>query len=207
MKRVHFWKTVFLTLGVVFILAISAFGIASLLAPISMMEFTASIGLNSISGDYAYQEYERSESIEYLARSFIIAADSGRDRTAENRFTILYGREDFGDYCTSKDASVDTDGLEGFTFRGYVCGLAARVRYRLASSPEDADMVIAFAVSETDESFPQGNPVIALTLEAVTAQDSAFCSRLLLGLKEGSFDAENADYLKMINILEGAINE
>ena len=56
MRKIIF-KTIFITLGIVLILAISAFGILSFAAPKTMMQFAASLGLDAISGDYAYQEY------------------------------------------------------------------------------------------------------------------------------------------------------
>ena len=53
-------KTALVTLGVVIVLAVAAFGIASLCIPATMSELTYSLGMDLISSDYAYQEYERS---------------------------------------------------------------------------------------------------------------------------------------------------
>ena len=50
MRKIIF-KTIFITLGIVLILAISAFGILSFAAPKAMMNFSASLGLDAISGD------------------------------------------------------------------------------------------------------------------------------------------------------------
>ena len=102
MRKIVF-KTIFITLGVVLILAISAFGILSFAAPKAMMSFTSSLGLDAISGDYAYQEYRRSGDIEYLARAFEIAAFEGRSDAAAERFEELYENEGFSDYCKAQD--------------------------------------------------------------------------------------------------------
>ena len=77
------------------ILAVAAFGMASLIAPAAMMRFTAGIGLTTMSGDYAFQEYERSGDIACLARSFIISADAKNYRTAASRFSVLYDKDEF----------------------------------------------------------------------------------------------------------------
>lgn len=207
MKKGHFWKTILLTLGVVVVLAISAFGVVSLLAPVAMMDFTASLGLEGISGDYAYQEYERSGDVAYLARSFIVSADLKNDRTAESRFERLYKHDDFDEYCDKQDEAVIVDEEFGaFSYRGYVCGLAARVRYRLAVTAEDERDVLKFAADETLQTFPQANPLIALTAEAVRANDVAFCTRLLDKMKSGGY-VENEDYQAIVNILEGIVAE
>ncbi len=200
------WKTIVLTLCVVFILAVSAFGIASLLAPEAMMDFTASLGLESISGDYAYQEFERSGDVACLARSFIVSADMKNDHTAEERFTRLYEHEDFSQFCEEQDEAIaKEETFGGYSYRGYVCGLAARVRYRLAADGSKED-VLTFALRETADDFPQGNPMIALTVEAAAAKDTQFCQQLCDSLRNGGFP-ESKDYLNMIKILEDVIHE
>ena len=62
-------KTALITLGVVIVLAVAAFGIASLCVPAAMSDLTYSLGMEAISSDYAFQEYERSGSLAYLSRS------------------------------------------------------------------------------------------------------------------------------------------
>ena len=72
-------KTAIITLGVTIILAVAVFGIVSLIAPAQMMRLTLSLGLDRIGADYAFQEYERSGDVDYLARSFEICAAGGYD--------------------------------------------------------------------------------------------------------------------------------
>ena len=47
-------RTALITLGITLIMAIAVFGIVSFCFPASMMEFTASLGMKNLSGDYAY---------------------------------------------------------------------------------------------------------------------------------------------------------
>ena len=194
-------KTVLLTLAVIFILAISAFGIASLFAPKVMMDYTAKHGLKSISADYAFREYERSGDLSCLARSFIVSADVGLNQTADRRFTILYEDEGFADFCKLQDETLTPAEGISYSYRGYVCGRAAVVRYRLASTEEDRTALLEFVELETEKRFPQGNPSIQLAAALARSGDSALCLRLLEALRAGDFE-ENADYLAIVKILE-----
>ncbi len=206
MKKRFVLKTILATVGVALILAISAFGIASLVAPLAMMDLTASIGLKRISGDYAYHEYERSGSIACLARSFVVSADLKYDRVADERFTVLYNLEGFNDFCTSQDEEIGTvDGVEGYTYRSYLCGLEACVRYRLAKTQEQSAAVITFAAGETGKNFPQGNPIVQLAAEATRAADAPFCTLLIEEMEGGGYDAASADYSHILSMLEEVV--
>lgn len=205
MKK-QYLKMFLTSLGVVLILAISAFGVASLFAPAAMMDLTASIGLTAISGDYAFQEYERSGDVSCLARSFIVSADLKNDHTAKSRFDTFYALDEFGRFCEEQDGNVDVSELGDYSYRGYVCGLAAKVNYRLANDREEEETVLDFAARETDPSFPSANPLIALAAEAAGRKDVSFCRLLLREMKEGGY-TENEDYQAIIKILEGVINE
>lgn len=190
-------KTALITFGVAIVLAISVFGIVSLSAPYAMMKFTASIGLETISGDYAFQEYERSGSIECLARSFLIAAENGKYASAEDRFEKICGEEErFEQYC--KEVSVPSqEGVPAYSYRDYVMGRAACVKYALKRS--DA---ISFAVENTEKNFPAGNPCVALAAAAASAKDGETCSALASALRGGGFEESNY-FLNIVSILEG----
>ena len=201
-------NTALITLGISIVLVIAAFGIASFCFPYAMMDFTASLGMKNLSGDYAYQEFERSGNIECLARSFIIAAERGSDRTADNRFVILYGedgseaRERFDAYCASYEVDSSSAGNVEVSMRSYILGLASRVKYRLAkTSDEKKQEVCNFAIEATDLSFPQGNPVVYLAIEAIEKPDADFCKLLHTQMQEKGFE-ENADYQAIIKLLE-----
>lgn len=199
-------KIAFITVGVALVLVISLFGIFSVAMPAAMMDFTASLGLTNISGDYAYQEYERSGSLEYLARSFVIAAENKHYETANERFGLLYGDEGFAAYCEEYTLDYNTDKLPKYDYRAYLCALAARVRYRLATTDEAKESVLDFAVSETDSEFSAGNPVIRLAVEAAQSKDAAFCAQILARMQAEGF-AENSDYTSIVTILEGIAHE
>ena len=203
-------KTAFITLGVVIVLAVAAFGVASLCVPAAMSDLAYSLGMEAISSDYAYQEYERSGDLAYLARSFELAATHGRDEQAEERFDILYASDGFADLCAQRDAQIPPVVVEGeqitYSYRGYVCGLEACVMYRLAEDAQSRTAALDFALSETDASFPSGNPVYVLATEAAGNADRAFCIEILQALEEGDF-AQDGCYQTLVNILEVFVDE
>ncbi len=192
-------KTIFITCGIALMLLFAVFGIVSLWAPSAMMNFTASLGMETVSGDYAFQEYERSGNISCLARSFLIASRHKDDRNADQRFEILFGLEGFGEFCESQNTSGE--GVPAVSYRSYLCGQAAEVKYRLAKTAEEKEAVCSFAVEETTADFPSGNPVIALTLALAEAKDGTASDILLTKISGKGFE-QNLDYRNIINILE-----
>ncbi len=198
-------KTAFITFGVAVILIISIFGIVSFCAPKAMMSLTASLGLESISGDYAYQEYQQSSDIEYLARSFEIAAENGNDAIAGERFDLLYAQDGFDEYCTRQGEitlKLSSDTLR-IDYRSYVCAKGACVKYRISKSVEEKENVYAFAVKETDKKFSSENPVLMLALTAAERKDAEYCTYLKENLPKEQFE-ENQNYLNIMKILEEA---
>lgn len=221
MRKIVF-KTIFITLGVVLILAISAFGILSFAAPKAMMSFTSSLGLDAISGDYAYQEYRRSGDIEYLARAFEIAAFEGRSDAAAERFEELYENEGFSDYCKAQDGVELGEDIPENNYRSYACSLGASALYAVAETDDEKLEVYTFALSETSGEFEENNPLCSLSSAAAGAGDAAFCKTILDNMqKEQKFNALRAQasleddqytegyelYLQTIELLEEAANE
>ena len=221
MRKIVF-KTIFITLGIVLILAISAFGILSFAAPKAMMNFSASLGLDAISGDYAYQEYRRSGDINYLAYAFEVATNEGRPAAAE-RFEEFYENEGFASYCTEQDGQELGEDIPKLNYRSYACGLGACALYAVAETDEEKLEVYTFALSETSEEFEPSNHVVSLALTASEADDAEFCGIILDNLEnEDKFNElrkqatlEDASqrtegyelYLEIIDLLEEAANE
>lgn len=191
-------KTAIITFCVAVVLAISVFGIVSFCAPVVMMRFTASLGMENISGDYAYQEYGQTQDISYLARAFEIAAKNRDDKVADGRFDELTAHEGFEAYCAEQDD-------EGFhiLYRDYIFGNGVCVKYRLAHTDDEKEKVCELAFKETAQSFPAGNAVIMLSAEAAQAKDGAVCRYLLERLPNAGFE-ENKDYLYILTVLEEA---
>lgn len=209
-------KTIFITCGIAFMLLFAIFGIVSFWAPSAMMDLTASLGMETVSGDYAFQEYERSGNLSCLARSFLIAAEHKDDRNAKQRFTILFGtderdgeandesgrarREAFEEFCKEQDGAVSQD-APAMAYRDFLCGQAAAVQYRLAKTQAEKDAACTFAAAETEADFPAGNPVIALAVSVGEAKDKETCKVLLTKMSEGGFE-QNSDYRNIKTILE-----
>ena len=221
MRKIVF-KTIFITLGIVLILAISAFGILSFAAPKAMMNFSASLGLDAISGDYAYQEYRRSGDINYLAYAFEVAANEGRPDAAAERFEEFYENEGFASYCTEQDGQELGEDIPKLNYRSYACGLGACALYAVAETDEEKLEVYTFALSETSDEFEGNNPLCSLSSAAAGAGDAAFCKTILDNMqKEQKFNALRAQasleddqftegyelYLETIELLEEAANE
>ena len=201
-------KTTFITLGVALILLLSLFGVLSLCAPAQMAKFTYKLGLETLSGDYSYQEYERSGDVEHLARSFEIAVEHGGVRKAESRFSLLVADEHFAELCAERDGATGGQTAPSFYYRGFVYGKGACMRYRLARSESDKIKVCEFAVAETEEAFPAGSPVQWLAWEAASKKDFQFCELLLNAITSAdkSF-AENLDYTNTVVILQNEISK
>ncbi len=200
-------KTALITLGAAVACGVILVVILCFAAPRTMMELTASLGMDGVSGNFAYAEYERSGDLDCLARSFLIAQASGDDETALARFETLYADEGFAAYCEAgapKDDSIDENELPAYGYRDYLTGIAARVKYRLAVTEEERTAAIAFAVKETETSFPRGNPLIALAAE-VAGRGEGERAALLSAIREGGFE-HNSQYDAIVNILEENAN-
>ena len=199
-------KTAFITLGATIIVIVAVFGLMSLWAPAVMMNLTNSLGMTRISGDYAYQEYERSGDLNYLAYSFIYASDVQDDTNADARFEMLYGHEGFEEFCASKDSLSLTEQTT-LTYRNYILGQEACVQYRLAKTEEEKEAVCKFAIDETDPAFPAGNPVVALATEAASNQDKEFCSLFTEKLLDSRLNSEQLredklnDFIYILTVL------
>lgn len=191
-------KTAIFTLCAAIVLGVSVFGIVSFCAPSVMMRFTASLGLDNVSGDYAYQEYGQSREISYLARSFEVAARNRDDKVADGRFDELIAHEDFEAYC----AEQSVEGVD-ISYRDYIFASGVCVKYRLAHKDEEKAAVCDLAVQETAKPFPAGNPVLRLSMEAAQAKDGTVCTYLYGRLTEAGFE-QNKDYLYILTVLEEA---
>ena len=202
MKKVIL-KTALITLGAAIACGAILIVILCFAAPKVMMDFTASMGMEGVSGNFANSEWERSGDMECLARSFLTAEKGGDDETASARWDVLYAADGFADYCES--GAPDFDDLPAYGYREYLAGCAARVKYRLASDEGAKDAVLGFAFAETDPAFAQGNPVIALSAEALTKGDTAFLSQILSRLDASEFE-RNEDFTRLTEKLEASIH-
>lgn len=186
-------KTAIITLCITLVLAISIFGIISFGAPAAMMDFTASLGLKSASGDYAYEYYTRSAELPYLARSAELAYDCKDYETAHERLCALIENEGFSDLCAARDEATQNAG----SYAQYVFGMTACAKYRLG----EKDAAAEFAVRNTPADFPEYSAAVSLALEGIAANDGEFCASFRETLISANF--ENSKALQdILNILE-----
>lgn len=197
-------KTALITLGAAIACVAILLVLLSYAAPKFMMGLTASMGMESVSGNYAYGEWERSGDTDCLARSFLIAANHGDDEKALGRWNDLYDGADFDEYCGKggpKDEDIPEKDLPAYSYRDYLTGTAARVKYRLATNGEEKAAVLAFAIAETERSFPNGNPTVALAAEAMEMNDGAFLAELRSAIASEEFE-KNDIYMRLTEKLE-----
>ncbi|MCI9504931.1 MAG: hypothetical protein HFE26_06045 [Clostridia bacterium] len=223
MKKLIF-KTAFITFGVALIFLIAIFGIVSFSAPVAMMEFTASLGLDGISGDYAYQAYASTaggEKLSYLVRAFEISVENGNNRTARSRFEELFGedgserRTEFEEFCREWKPGEDGDvsvPFQNYSYRGYLCGTAANVYYRLAKTEEAKAKAFEFAFAQTPALDCGNSPVRYLALESALAHDAEFCVDIYERLQSDEYERNEAygqieDILKQCKNFDKILNE
>ena len=202
-------RTALITLGITLIVAIAVFGIVSFCLPSVMMDLPAPLVIMLVGGDYSFQQSAGRVNNDGGAGSFVIAAEKENDRIADDRFGILYGEENseqrdrFDVYCNGYEIDSSEAGNVNVAMRSYLLGLASRVKYRLAKTSEERrENVCEFAIGATDKSFPQGNPVVYLSVEAVGKRDGAFCKLMLEKIGDAGFE-RNADYDNIVKLLEG----
>ena len=216
-------KTAFLTLAISLVFLLAIFGIMSFAAPTVMMRFTASLGMDGISGDYAYQAYKSSsgeDRLSYLVRAFESAAERGDNRVARDRFAELFGEEDserraeFEVYCEEQAKLQFPEGTsdqviasyKNFSYRGYLCGQAACVYYRLAKDDEEKADALAFAFAQTGETLTiENSPVYYLALEGAEHNDAQFCLDVFDGMSERGYEQSTA-YNKIETALKSCKN-
>lgn len=205
-------KTALITFGVTLVLAVSLFGIVSFCAPAMMMRFCESLGLDNIGGDYAYQEYQNTNRLDYLAHAFETAAENGSYAVADERFEELYGaqdsarREEFSEYCVLQNERSLGDRIpeeiSSYDYRKVVCGLAARVKYHLAQTDDQKSALCTFAIEESPASLTPESPVFALALEAIGEENGTFCTMLSEKIvASDKFDKSNEHYQNLIKFL------
>ncbi len=210
-------KTALITVGITLLLAIAVFGVVSFFAPAAMMKLCDSIGLESISGDYAYQQYQLSGEIDYLARAFEVAVANDKNAVADERFNEFYGEEGseqraaFSEYCLRQNVGENSAGMpekvSGYDYRAFICTQAALVKYRIAASDGDKEAVCKLAISETGKEFTPECPVVALAAESAKKGDKAFCLLLLASVRSADFNTQNNYYIKTVKLLEDSTHE
>lgn len=190
-------KTALITLSVTFVLAISVFGIVSFSAPAVMMSFSASLGMEGVSGDYAFAEYERSGDLSCLVRAAETAEKTNALSAADERFTLLINDEKFPAYCAGKDE----EGKAPVSYKQYIYGLAASVKYRTG----DKEGAMKLVEESADKGAELPNAAIVLALAARDKKDAAFCAQYSEWLTQNYEDGKTLQ--DIIKLLEECANE
>ncbi len=195
-------KTALITFVSALVVVAAVFGSLSLFAPAVMSRFTASMGLETLSGDYAYSAYQRSGEIEYLAYSCEVSA-THEESVAVKRYEELFAVEGFSVYCGTRDEKVEesmkayVSTYEQFSYGNYACAL-----YR-ENRKKDA---IKAVLDRSQSPVPKNGALYLLANEGIRKGDKEFCKTLAQRLTESAF--ANDEHCKtIISDLEVYANE
>ncbi len=195
-------KTALITFAAALVVVAAVFGICSLAAPATMSRFTASIGLDGLSGDYAYSAYQSTGDIEHLAYSAEVAAARG-DASTVKKYEELFNHEGFSAYCEKRNALVE-EGLKKyvsdygqFSYGNYACALL---------QAGEGDKAITAVVDYCKAPLSERNALAVLAGEGMNRGDKEFCKKYADALKSSAF-AQDEQCKKIILDLEGYANE
>lgn len=189
-------KTALKTLLAVLILALVAFGIASLGFPSEMAGLCEKTGNYKMALGYANLSYSYSGSPSDLNRCFMDGVYAGSDGDIVKYGDKLIACEEFDDICAEKSAALESD------YRQYVYGKIASAKYRKGS----VDEALAMATEATDDmqGFPLNNALAALSLEVIAKSDAGTAARLLEKVVEKTPMEEESEYYGVLKTqLEG----
>lgn len=201
-------KTAFITLGAALVFVALVFVIVSSVSPVTMMNLTASMGMDGASGDYAYSAYSRTEEISYLAYSCEMAAIGKENKSVIGRSEELFAREEeFASYCAERDGTPDkvpesiskyvAGSYAQYLYGQYVCAL-----YRTG----ETDKAVEFAIGAAESEFSENNAAIALAMECREQGDKEFCKTYAERLS-GCSAKDHERCKDIIKILEDFANE
>lgn len=147
------------------ILLLVAFLLVALIGlfPSTMMEITYDLGMEASSIKYAERAYDRGESIKFIAHATTVAIELD-DYAKINACGERYITDDeFSDYCLE----IREDESAADAYRQYVQSQVCVAKYK--SGEKSAAVTRAFEL--IGNTFPEGNAVIAVLLQANSEQD------------------------------------
>lgn len=161
-------RAILTTLAAIFVLLAGTFGVLVLAFPSTMVDITYELGMDGASIWFADRAYDRSGEVYYAA--FAAEASIGREKPSNRQIEKYADRlvkaEEFGTYCTERDARA-LEGVSG-CYAQYIYGQLYAAKYRLGKSEEAIEG--AFAVNS--EAFPKNNAVVAVTFAAMQKKDA-----------------------------------
>ena len=187
-------KTAAYTLVAVIAAALILFGVVSLAAPSAMASFTDALGMDGACAAYSVAAAEKSGKTEDLAIAVERSYNSGRFEAAASCGEELLARDDFAQYCSSRNEEEADNPLLGDTAQ-YLTGIVAVSQYRTGAGGLDT------AFGALGGSFPEKNAVVILADAAMALGDKEFCLQIVDRLS--SVHPSEADKVYFVKFREG----
>ena len=164
------------------------------LFPSTMMEITYDLGMEASSIKYAERAYGRGESIKFIAHATTVAIELDDYAKIDSYGEQYLSDEEFADYCME----IREDEASANAYRQYVQSQVCIAKYKCGEKAA----AVARAFELNGNSFPEGNAVIAVLLEANTAKDTATVDEIKGKMKtlqsSGAVTGNDADTLKEV---------
>lgn len=195
------FKTALKTLLLVAILALVAFGIASLGFPSEMAELCEKSGNYSLATGYASLSYTYSKDVNDLNRCFIDSVYAKNDGDIIKFGDKLIADEKFEEVCQSNSKTVQTNGGTVITidYRQYVCGNVAAAKYR--KGDKNGALETAASAMADVQGFPVNNALAILSLQVIQGRDKDTAVELVKEIEKNHRDAESDYYNVLVNEL------
>lgn len=210
--RRFIWKSIFTTLFATIILCAILVAACVSFFPPTVMEFAYNVGWEATAVKYAEKSYNRFGDAYYLAYAMELSVEEGWDESTEKYAELLIAHDKFESFCESKDAKSFYIGADGnrtdeklqSTYKQHVYVSLCTAKYRL----DKKDEAVSTAYNSLDGKFPPNNPLAAVLLYALKAQDSETTQKisvLLDTFETASLETADANYLAAMKGLIAAV--
>lgn len=185
-------KTALKTLLIAAVLALVAFGIASLGFPSEMAGLCERSGNYSMATGYASLSYTYSKNVNDLNRCFIDSVYAKNDNDIVKFGDELISNEKFEEICENNSKKVTAEnGTEIIIdYKQYVHGNVAAAKYRKGNGEEA--LKTAKNAMDGVQGFPKNNALSSLALAVIDAGDADFAKTLLEEIQTNH--ADDTDY-------------
>lgn len=195
-------KTALKTLLIVAVLALVAFGIASLGFPSEMAGLCERTGNYSMATGYASLSYTYSKNVNDLNRCFVDSVYAKNDNDIVKFGDELISNEKFEEVCENNSKKVTTgNGTEIIIdYNQYVNGNVAAAKYRKGNGEEA--LTTAKKAMDGVQGFPKNNALSSLALAVIEKGDADFAKTLLDEIQTNHADDGNDYYVAFVNELK-----
>lgn len=179
-------KTALKTLLLIVVLALVAFGVASLGFPSKMADLCEKTGNYYMAVGYANLSYTYTKDVNELNRCFVDSVYSKDDSKTVKYGDKLIAHEKFEEVCESTSSLTEVD------YKQYVYGRVAAAKYR--KGKKDEAFNLAVKAMEDATSFPKNNALGVLSVQVIESGDKDTAAKLLAEVQKFTPADGEADY-------------